>query len=265
MIQEENLFILKTIWKYRHFIGAVIRYEFQTQYTKSILGSLWVIMNPLYMCIIYTTIFSYIVDIDSTKFSYTLYVATGLLAWNFFTDIVNRSQVIYINYGNIIKQQNCPLFCLPLVVLALASMDFSISFGLFTVYLITTHTFPSWCYLGLIPVLLLQAIYAIGLGTILGLLNIFFRDVGRATTIFLQVGFWLTPAVYLIEKLPNSVQYGLKLNPLTAIMAAYQTIIVHQEWPHWSTLWFPLFITLLVNSLALKFYHQHIADLLDEF
>ena len=250
---------------YRHLIMATVRHEFQAQYKKSILGPLWVIMNPLYMCIIYTAIFSSIIKIGDNKHSYTLYVATGLLTWSFFTDILNRSQMIYINYAHMIKQQNFPLLCLPVIVLIMATIDFIFSFGLFTGYLVATHAFPGWTYVALIPILLMQAIYALGLGSLLGLLNLFFRDIGKSTVILLQVWFWLTPIVYFSETLPEHLRNGLILNPLAAMMDAYHAIIVYQEWPRWNTLWFSLGITLLFSILVLRFYRKHMTDLLDEF
>ena len=256
---------MKKYMDYRHLIMATVRHEFQVQYKKSILGPLWVIMNPFYMCIIYTVIFSSIIKTGSSKFSYTLYVATGLLTWGFFIDILNRSQMIYLNYAHMIKQQNFPLICLPIVVLSMATIDFVFSFGLFTGYLIATHAFPGWSYIALFPILLMQAIYALGLGSLLGLLNLFFRDIGKSTVILLQAWFWLTPIVYLSETLPAHLRYWLILNPLAAMMDAYHAIIVYHEWPLWRSLWFSLGITLLFSILVLKFYRKHMTDLLDEF
>lgn len=256
--------MLRILWDYRSFITALIKREFQSQYSKSILGSTWVILNPLYMCIIYSSIFSSIMNVGDSKRSYIIYVATGLLAWNFFTDIMNRSQSIYLNYANIIKKQKFPLFCLPIVVLALAFIDFLISFGLFTGYLIAIHKFPGWCYVSILPILLLQAGYAIGLGTVAGILNIFFRDMGRAMVVLLQVGFWITPIVYFMEKLPERMQFLLSFNPLTSIMEAYQTILVRQQWPEWNSLFFPLVVTIGIIALFMMFYRKHVVEIFDE-
>ena len=191
-------------------------------------------------------------------------MAAGLLAWNFFIDVLNRSQTIYLDYANIIKKQNFPLMCLPMVVLALAVFDFFISFGLFTIYLIVMGEFPGWCYVGIVPILLLQAAYAVGLGTVLGICNIFFRDIGKAMVVFLQIWFWMTPIVYYMDTLPSKMQSFLLFNPLTPIMGAYQSILVKQEWPQWDSLFFPLILTVLLSGFFTLFYHQHAADLLDE-
>src|SRR3990167_2559325 len=256
--------MLNTAFKLRHLILACVHHELRAQYSKSILGTLWMVMNPLYMCIIYTAIFSSIMDIGGKKFSYVIYAATGLITWNFFTDIINRSQTIYVNYTNVIRQQNFPILCLPIVVMILSSIDFFISFGIFSVYLLITHSFPGWCILASITVLLIEAFYAIGLGTILGVLNVFFRDIGKMTTMLLQVWFWLTPIVFLMEKLPQKLQLGLMFNPLTSIMLAYQSIMVHHQLPKWEVLVYPFLAALITAFLLLRFYAKHSTDLLDE-
>lgn len=256
--------MLHDLWNYRHFTKALVKREFQARYSKSLLGSIWVVMNPLYMCILYATIFSSVMHHAVGEFSYTVYVASGLLGWSLFTDILNRSQSIYLDYATMIKKHRFPLLCLPMVVLSLAFIDFFISLALFSIYLLATHQFPGWCFFELLPILLLQAVCAISLGTILGMLNVFFRDTGKAMLVLLQIWFWLTPIVYVADKLPEHLQRYIQYNPLTAMMTAYQTILVKQQSPDWASLWFPLSITLVLVSVLLRFYQKHAEELLDE-
>lgn len=274
MLNFLNIFayIYKFMLTHWPLIRTTIKHEFQAQYKKSILGPLWIIMNPLYMCIIYSAIFSSIMNIShggqKPAFSYTIYVATGLITWNFFTDIITRSQQIYIDYSQIIKHQKFPLACLPFVVCAMASLDFLVSFGLFNIYLIATHSFPGLKFFALCPILIIQTIFALSIGTLLGLLNLFFRDVGRGLVIFLQLWFWLTPIVYFSNHLPQELQNILVLNPLTSIITIYHTIIAYQQWPtnaEWLTLVYPLIISLLMTALLFIFFHKHHTELLDEF
>lgn len=251
------------LWKYRSFILGCVKREFHSQYTKSLLGSLWIVINPLYMCIIYTIIFSSVMKTDGYA-SYTIYVAAGLLAWNFFIDIFTRGQRIYINYYAIIKKQYFPLICMPIIVVLLAWIDCLISFGIFSLYLLFTGEFPGWCYFGLIPVLVLQTLFGIGLSAGLGMINIFFKDVEKGLAIFLQTWFWVTPIVYFIENLPTSIQHLLMLNPLTSIMNAYQSILAKHQWPNWTSLLFPLLLVLFNGLFSLLFYRKYHAELLDE-
>ena len=86
--------------------------------------------------------------------------------------------------------------------------------------------FPGWVFLSLFPVLVVQIIFSIGMGIILGVLNVFFRDVGQFFGIVLQFWFWLTPIVYPVTILPEAVRSFMVWNPMASLVAAYQTILV---------------------------------------
>lgn len=254
----------KSLWSYRNFIAGSIKREFQSKCSKSIFGTIWMFVNPLYMCVIYTAIFSSIMDIKDDQYAYTIYVGAGVLTWNFFTDILTRSQNSYIYYSDLIKKQNFPHLCLPLIILSVSGIDFIVSFAIFTTYTIIIGKFPGWPYISFLPILLLQSFFAIGLGNALGVLNVFFRDIGKIMVMLLQIWFWMTPIIYFIEKAPPQMQYLLSFNPLTAMMNAYQAILVKQQWPEWNTLIFPLTFALSICVLFLLFHRKHIAEILDD-
>src|SRR5690606_39895262 len=116
-------------------------------------------------------------------------------------------------------------------------VNFAIIFGLFTVFLIISGNFPGWPFAAMLPVLLIQTAFSIGLGMVLGVLNVFFRDVGQLFGVVLQFWFWLTPIVYPSTILPERIQDLMHFNPMMSVMAAYQTILVHGQWPDWASLW----------------------------
>lgn len=256
--------MLTAIWNYRSFVLGSVKSDFQHKYCKSVLGTIWVTINPLYMIAIYTVIFSNVIRPGLHNFSYPIYVAAGTLTWNFFTEVLNRSQAVYLHYANIIKKLNFPHICLSIIVIANAWINFLIAFGLFTIYLLVTSHFPGWCFISLLPVLLIQTFFAVSLGTFLGGLNIFFRDVGQAMGVILQIWFWLTPIVYVSQSLPSKVQALIQFNPATPIINAYHEILVFQHWPSWSSLLFPLMIAFLLCFLSISFYRKNLVEILDE-
>src|SRR5690606_8386169 len=119
-------------------------------------------------------------------------------------------------------------------------------FALFIGFLLLSSNFPGWVILGVIPVLLIQILFSLGLGICLGVLNVFFRDVGHLTGVVLQFWFWFTPIVYPISVLPEQLQSLIQLNPMAQLVAAYQGIFVHGQWPAWHDLWPTALLALLV-------------------
>ncbi|MGC6739044.1 O9 family O-antigen export ABC transporter permease subunit, partial [Escherichia coli] len=80
-----------------------------------------------------------------------------------------------------------------IIVTASAFINFLIIFGLFVLFLIVTGNFPGMIFFEIIPVLIVQMLFTLGLGIILGVLNVFVRDVGQFVNILLQFWFWFTP------------------------------------------------------------------------
>ena len=202
--------VLKSIWSYREFILGNIRREFQAKYKNSLLGAAWNIINPLSMIIIYTVIFSQIMQaklpgVDQT-FAYSIYLCSGVLTWALFAEIIGRGQNVFIENANILKKINFPKICLPVIVIGNALVNFFIVFALFTLFLLLTDNFPGMAYIAILPVLAILILFAIGLGIILGVLNVFFRDVGQFFGIVLQFWFWFTPIIYPITILPQALQ-----------------------------------------------------------
>ena len=187
--------ITTALWNYRGFILESVKREFRLKYQNSLLGAAWTILNPLAMISIYTLIFSEVMktrlpNVDNA-FAYSIYLCAGILAWGLFAEIVGRGQNIFLEHANLLKKISFPRLSLPIIVVFSAVLNFSIIFVLFTLFLIISGNFPGWIFFGIIPVLLLQITLAIGLGMTLGVLNVFFRDVGQFFSIFLQFWFFI--------------------------------------------------------------------------
>ncbi|MCV5179319.1 O8 family O-antigen export ABC transporter permease subunit, partial [Escherichia coli] len=115
------------------------------------------------------------------------------------TEMLDKGQSVFINNANLIKKLSFPKICLPIIVTLSAVLNFAIIFSLFLIFIIVTGNFPGWLFLSVIPVLLLQILFAGGLGMILGVMNVFFRDVGQLVGVALQFWFWFTPIVYVLN------------------------------------------------------------------
>ncbi|WP_317618713.1 ABC transporter permease [Dickeya oryzae] len=261
-------FMLSRLWSYRGFILGNVKREFQSKYRNSLLGALWTVLNPLAMIVVYTVIFSHVMktklSTSDGAYSYSIYLCAGILFWGLFSDIVGRAQTVFIDNANLIKKINFPRLCLPVIIVLNSLVNFSIIFSIFTIFLLLSHSFPGWIYFSLIPVMFVLVLFAIGLGITLGVLNVFFRDVGHFFGIFLQFWFWLTPIVYPSSILPENVKVYLNLNPLAGIIASCQSILVQHIWPDWWGLVPSLCAGLLFTWIALILFRQHSGEMVDE-
>lgn len=260
--------LLKSIITYRGFIFGSVKREFQAKYSNSILGGLWTILNPLALIVVYTVIFAEVMHSRlpgvSNTFAYSIYVCSGILTWGLFAEVTSRCQNIFLENANLIKKMSFPRIALPLIAVLSALLNFAIIFSLFIAFLVISGNFPGWVFFAIVPVLLVQVLFAVGLGIILGVLNVFFRDVGQFFTIFIQFWFWFTPIVYPISILPQTAREWIMFNPMAIIVHAYQEILVKRVAPDWLALTPVAVGSLLLCVLALRLFRKRSGEMVDE-
>lgn len=262
------LSIFKSLWAYRGFILGSVKREFQSKYRNSLLGAAWTVINPLAMIIVYTVIFAEVMKaklpgVDST-FGYSIYLCAGILTWGLFAEVVGRSQTVFLDNANLLKKLSFPRLCLPVVIIASAGLNFTIIFGLFTLFLLISGNFPGLPFLAVIPLLALLVIFSIGLGITLGVLNVFFRDVGQFFGIFLTFWFWLTPIVYPAAILSESLRGFMAFNPMAPIIGGFQRILVEKQWPQWETLWLISLLGIALCIIGMGLFRRNVGEMVDE-
>jgi len=257
------------LWRYRGFILGMVKREFQARYLSSVLGSVWAIVQPLTLVIIYTAVFGQLMHarlpgVDDSM-AYGIYLCAGVLTWSMFAEVVTRCVQIFVEHGNLIKKMSFPKATLPAVVLLSAALNFVIVFSILLAFLAVVGRFPGWPVLALLPLLIVQQGFALGVGVALGVVNVFFRDVAHAVAIVLQLWFWFTPIVYPMQLPGERVRRLLGLNPLTRLMTAYQDIVLNGRPPEWSQFIFHgvlAVVALLVALLTFRRLSSEMGDYL---
>lgn len=259
---------LKAILTYRGFILGSIRRDFQSKYRNSLLGILWALLNPLAMILVYTIVFSQVMrtrlpEVDGT-FSYSVYLCAGILAWGLFSEIVSRSQNVFIDNANLIKKISFPRICLPIIVIASALINFGIIFSIFSFFLIIIGDFPGIVYLAVLPLIFVLILFSVGLGITLGVFNVFFRDIGQFFSIFLQIWFWLTPIVYPLSIIPKKFEPLLQWNPLAPLIGGFQAVILEAQWPNWGSMWLSIALAFFLPVLGFSLFRKYLGEMVDE-
>jgi lipopolysaccharide transport system permease protein len=115
-----------------------------------------------------------------------------------------------------------------------------------------------------LPLFLLQQVFALGLGVFLGVLNVFFRDVAQFVGVGVQFWFWLTPIVYNASVLPEPAQRLLAWNPMAAVVEAYQRIVLNGTWPNWSALGWHAVGAVAILAVAFVAFSRLSGEIVDE-
>ena len=124
-----------------------------------------------------------------------------------------------------------PRITLPAIVVGSNLLNNILLFiAMLGIFAMLGHQF-SVAMLWLIPLTLIVVVFALGIGLILGVMNVFLRDIGQLVPIIIQMWFWLTPIVYPVSIIPESYHHLLNLNPMYPITDAYQQILVYGAVP----------------------------------
>jgi lipopolysaccharide transport system permease protein len=227
--------ILAAIWRYRHFIVSSIKNDLRSRFARSKLGGLWMILQPLAQVAIYALVLSRIMaaklpGIDN-RYAYVIYLMAGMVAWSLFAEVVSRSLNMFVESGNLMKKMAFPRVCLPIIVggssLVSNLLLLVTAIGVFVLIGQPLSLAMLW-----LPLLIgINLAFALGLGLMLGILNVFVRDIAQVMTVVLQLLFWLTPIVYMPSIIPDRLRAVLEFNPMMHMVVAFQSVILYGRAP----------------------------------
>lgn len=261
--------MLENIWHYRQFIYSCVKRDFKARYTGSMLGILWTVFQPLAMILVYTLIFSQVMKsklagMEAVPYAYSIYLCSGVLTWGMFQEMLFGCINVFFTNANLMKKVSFPRICLPAITVCSAFLNFIIGFLIFCIFMLLIGKFP-WSVAPFLPVILsVQIIFTVGLGIGLGVLNVFFRDIGQMMGVILQFWFWFTPVVYPLSIVPERLVWLLNFNPMYHIISAYQHVFVYGCLPDMVGLFGALAVSLLLSAWSLHIYRKHVGELVDE-
>lgn len=259
--------ILNTLWHYRYFIGASIRAEFYRRFARSRLGALWSILNPLAQAAIFAIVLSEVLAAKlpgvDLKAGYAIYLMAGTAAWSLFSEITSRCMTIFVEYGSALKKISFPRLCLPIIIGGSALINHLLLVtATLLVFLFFGH-FPGSAWIILPFGIFLIAVFAFGVGVLLGVFNVFVRDVGQVFMVVIQLWFWLTPIIYTPNTLPLNIRWLAEVNPMAPIVRIYQDAMLYNCFPDWPTLAVPSLIAVGLFGLSFIVFKRASSDLVD--
>jgi len=214
------------IWTYRTLIGNLAQRELKSRYKKSALGWAWSLINPAATLAIYTIVFGTFLKqtppvAGNGKFSsFGLYLFAALIMWNFFNGTVTGAIGALQGAGPLLKKVYFPPECAAiantLTVLTQTALETAIMVAIMVIV-----GNASWTFLLFPFVVVLLVLFSLGLGLMVSIWNVYFRDVGYLVGIAMNLLFYATPIIYSLQTVQDSGKHGpqianlLRLNPMT--------------------------------------------------
>lgn len=218
---------LHEVWEYRDLLLMLMKRDFITFYKQTILGPLWFIVQPLLTTLIYMVLFGNIAKLSTDGMPQVLFYLSGITIWNYFSESLTKTSTVFTSNAGMFGKVYFPRLIMPLSIVASALMKFAVQFGIFIVvllyYVIFTDTVhPNWWIL-LTPVLiLLMAMFALGMGMIFSSMTTKYKDLTFLLSFGTQLFMYVTPVVYPISALPEKFKFLAYFNPLSSIFECFR-------------------------------------------
>lgn len=219
---------LPELWRSRELFYIFAWRDIKVRYKQTVLGVIWVLLQPLLSMVIFTVFFGNFANIPSDGLPYPVFVLLGLVFWGYFSGALSRASTAFIDNENLVKKVYFPREILPFSTVVTAFVDFLVSFVLFLIVsLYYQVTFNLAFVLMLLAAIVITTLTSAGLGLLLASINIKYRDVRYIIPYFLQLMIFVTPVIYPLSIVRPSFQVILSINPMAGVINALRSTLIN--------------------------------------
>ena len=228
-----KLVSFKDIWAYRELLFFLTWRDVKVRYKQTALGAAWAILQPLFMMVIFTIFFGRLAGVESGGIPYPLFALAGLVPWTFFSNAITQSGNSLVGSSNLITKVYFPRLIVPAAAMLAGLVDFALAFVLFGVMMIYYGMAPTIQVLFVPVLVLLTALFALGVGTWFAALNVKYRDVRFALPFLIQIWLFVSSVILPSSALPQKYRWLLMLNPMSGIIEGYRAALfgLPFDWP----------------------------------
>ncbi|MBE5827899.1 MAG: ABC transporter permease [Butyrivibrio sp.] len=236
---------IKDIWNFRGMIFELTHRELRGKYKGSLLGFLWTFVNPLCQIVVYAFFFSTIFRNGIEQFH--VYLIIGMFPWNFFTGGVIQGLGSVRYQGDLIKKVYFPRQVLPIVSVNVNFVNMLLSFLIvYSAILVSGRNVDIRLQIYLIPIMIIEYIFTLGMALLLASIEVYFRDVEHITTVIIMVWMYVTPIFYDISFIPREYNRLFYSNPMLYIISSYHQVLYYKQPPLQGFLVKPFIISVVV-------------------
>ena len=226
---ESSLFAInfREIWHYRDLLFMLVKRDFITFYKQTILGPLWFIVQPLLTTLIFVILFGNIAKLSTDGIPQLAFYLAGITIWNYFAESLTKTSSVFTANASIFGKVYFPRLIMPLSIVASSLLKFAVQFALF-ILVVLCYTFvaqsiqPNIWILFTPVLILLMALFALGVGMIFSSLTTKYKDLTFLLAFGIQLFMYITPVVYPSSALPEKFQILAKINPLSSIFECFR-------------------------------------------
>jgi lipopolysaccharide transport system permease protein len=245
------------LWKFRELLYFLVWRDVKVRYKQTILGAAWAVLQPASMMIVFAIFFGRMAKVPAGDLAYPLFVYLGLLPWTFFATAIASAGNSVVGSERLVTKVYFPRLAIPLAAVGAAIVDFLIALVLLVGLMVWYRAAPGPQVLLVPVILLLIALAAAGVGTLLAALTVAYRDFRHVMPFLVQLWLFATPAVYMSvgDDAPPLARVALAANPLNALIAGFRAAVLGVPVP-WAALGLSAALVVIILSAGLLYFRR---------
>jgi lipopolysaccharide transport system permease protein len=216
---------LANLYHYRDLLWLWTGREVRVRYKQSALGVLWAVIQPLALTIVFTLVFSRLIQVDTGGVPYPIFAYSALVPWTLFATSLAFAIPSLVNNLNLVGKIYFPREILPLANIGAALIDFAMAALVFAGMMLVYHIPLTLNILWIGPLLIIQLILTVGVTLMGAALIVFFRDVRFVIPLLTQIWMYASPVIYPATLVPPQWQPLYFLNPMAGIIDGYRNVL----------------------------------------
>lgn len=214
--------------EYRDLLFTLSAHRLSVRYKQSVLGSVWALLQPLAMMLVFTAVFSRLARMPSEAAPYALFAYAGLLPWTLFASSVSSGTTSLVANAPLITKVAFPREILPATYVVAGLADLLIA-SVALVAMLVFYAVPVTVHaLWVVPIVALLGAFSLACGMLLGAVQVRVRDVGIALTVALQLWMFGSPVLYPLSAVPHRVRWWYILNPMAGFVDGFRRAVLGQ-------------------------------------
>jgi len=240
---------LLDLWTYRELFYFLIWRDVKVRYKQTLIGVLWVVIQPLMTTLIFTIFLGVLARIPSGDIPYPLLVFTGILPWTFFSAAVAGSGNSLVSNAHLITKVYFPRMIIPGAAIGGRLLDFAIALIMLAGLAIYYGIPPTKNLLMLPVIIVLLTIFCWGFGMWISAANVKYRDIGVILPVFVQLWMFVSPVAYPVTLIPQKWRWLHFLNPLAGMIEGFRSAALGLQFK-WGPLIYAAAVTLILFVYA---------------
>ena len=243
------------LYRCRTLIVSLVLKEVKLRYLGSVLGFLWTFLNPLLLTCVYTIELSIFLRIKVEN--YPVFLFCGLIPWVWFSTSLLEGADSIIRGGDLITRALFPPQVLPFVTVFSNLVNFVFSLPILFIFLLLFKVKLGGALIALPIVMIIQAVFTMGLVLMVSALNVHFRDIQHILGNLIIMWFFATPILYPSTSIPVKFRFITVINPMATLIKAYRDVLFYRQFPNWLLLGIALCFGFLVFFLGNLIFNRY--------